>query len=105
MSSFYTNSVFYFLSFFFFLFFWNFKRISLYVDDEECGTLRFSRRVLNVRAPTLGGLFIGGIPNSFQPTEELEIKNAFNGTIKDLVFNGRMMDLNRKIFLNSTFIF
>ena len=80
-------------------------RISLYIDDEECGTLRFTRKVHSVRAPTNGGLYIGGIPlpTGFQPTEELEIRQPFDGTIKDLVFNRKLMDLNRKIFLNSTF--
>lgn len=80
-------------------------RISLYIDDKECGTLRLSRKVNNVQAPKNGGLYIGGYPSNFEPVEELETKQAFNGTIKDLVFNRRLMDLNRKIFLNSTLIF
>lgn len=64
--------------------------------------MRFSRKVHNVQAPSVGGLYVGGIPVNFQPTEELELRNAFNGTLKELVFNRKlMMDFNfRKIFLN-----
>ncbi|KAK4336905.1 hypothetical protein RND71_043470 [Anisodus tanguticus] len=57
------------------------SKISLFIDDEECGTLRFSRKVYNVRSLPNSSLYIGGIPNDFRPIENLEITQAFNDEI------------------------
>ena len=63
-------------------------RLDLYIDDKviDNGRLPSNQNTISVRED--GGLYLGGVPNSFDITGQAPTKQYFDGCISDVVVNG-----------------
>lgn len=73
-----------------------FIRISLYVDDEEVGTIRLARQVYTVESSSSDGLYVGGVPKELLIHDQAGTNLPMQGIIKELALDRQLINLNQK---------
>jgi hypothetical protein len=73
----------------------------LYVDDEEIGVIRLARGVYDVKGPTSGGLFVGGLPDEIPLADMAPNSKPLFGIVKELALNRKLILLEQKHFFDS----
>ncbi|XP_064486467.1 laminin subunit alpha lam-3-like [Ornithodoros turicata] len=73
------------------------RRIHLNVDDEEIAQDRLPKGSSEVEAPSHGGLFFGGVRSGIAIGSQAATREYFMGTIKDAVFNDKLLGFNSPV--------
>ncbi|KDR22194.1 Laminin subunit alpha-1, partial [Zootermopsis nevadensis] len=74
------------------------RRLELRIDDELQDTVTLPKGATVVRAPgPSGGLYFGGVPSNFTSTALKASPVPLIGTIKDVIFNDQLLQLDHPI--------
>lgn len=73
------------------------RNIFMRIDDEEVSHLRLPKGIRDIEATTEGGLYFGGIPHDLEIDSDIATRSYFSGTIKDAIFNNRLLNFNEPV--------
>lgn len=79
----------------------NGRRLELRVDDSLDSTTTLPEGAVTLKAPgELGGLYFGGLPPGFNSTGRTFSNIPFIGTIKDIIFNEKLVRFSLFMIFN-----
>ncbi|XP_067126672.1 LOW QUALITY PROTEIN: laminin subunit alpha lam-3-like [Centruroides vittatus] len=73
------------------------RNISMRIDDEEVSHLRLPKGIRDIEATSEGRLYFGGIPPDFEVDSDIASRPRFHGTIKDAIFNDKLLNFNEPL--------